>query len=121
MPIEPLSVQVVCKTVLITVQLFQFLFIMAEEQMGDTSALDQAHINPGLISEANSPQNPLSTVEIGDVGSQSGDINLQRLDYQQDHSLPGTPVQVHHQIEAKASSDRTVRYSDAQPRKSLSK
>ena len=121
MPIKPLSVQVVCKTLLITIQHFQVVFIIAEEQMGDASALDQAHINPGLISEATSPQNPLSTVEIGDVGSQSGDIGMQRLDYQQDHPLPGTQVQVHHQIEAKASSDRTVRYSDAQPRKSLSK
>lgn len=88
--------------------------------MGDTSALDQANINPGLISEATFPHSPPSTVEFGEMDSQSVDINMQRLDYQQDHSLPGTQAQVHHQVEAEVSSDRTVRYPDAQSRKSLS-
>ena len=120
MPIKPLSVQVICKTVLITVAHFHFAFIMVEEQMGDTSALDRANVNPEIVSEATSPHNPPSTVEFGGMDSQSVDINMQRLRHQQDHSLPGNQAQVHHQIEAKASSDRTVRYSDAQPRQSLS-
>ena len=120
MPIRPFSVQVICKTPLITFTNFQLAFIMVAEQMGDTSVLDRANINPEIVSEVISPHNPPTMVEAGDIGSQSGDINLQRLDHQPDRSLPGTQAQVHHQIEAKASSNRTVRYSDAQPGKSLS-
>ena len=120
MPIKPLSVQGICKTVLIMVPHFKFAFIMVEEQIRDTSALDRANFNPEIVSEATSPHNPPSTVDFGGMGSQSVDINMQRLHCQQNHSLLGTQAQVHHQIEAKASSDRTVRYSDAQPRQSLS-
>ena len=120
MPIRPLSVQVICKTVLITITHFQFAFIMIEDHMEDTSALDRANINPEIVSEATSPHHPPSRVELGAMGSQSENISMQTLDRQQDSSLPGTQSQVHHQIEASASSDRTVRYSDAQPRKSLS-
>ena len=93
---------------------------MIGDHMEDTSALDRANINPEIISEATSPHNPPSTVELGAMGSRSENIDMQTLDRQQDRSLPGTRSQVHHQIEANASSDRTVRYSDAQPRKSLS-
>ena len=93
---------------------------MVEEQMGDTPALDRANVNPEIVSEAISPHNPSSTVELGGMGSQSVDTNMQQLDYQQDLSLPGTQAQVHHQVQAEAYSDRTVRYSDAKPRKGLS-
>ena len=89
---------------------------MVQEQMGDTSALDRANINPEIVSEAIPPQNLPSTDDFGHNGSQPVDIELKPLDDQQDRSLPGTQVQVHHQVEAKVSSDRTVRYTDAQPR-----
>ena len=77
--------------------------------MGDTSGLDRANIDPEIFSKPTSPQNLPSAV----------DFEMQGLDNLQDRSLPGTQTQVHHEIEASASSDRTVRYTDAQPRNGL--
>ena len=80
--------------------------------MGKSPELDQASINADNVPKATSPQDSPFTDDFGRIGIQPIDTEMQRLDNQQD-SLPSTQAQVHHEIEANASSDRTVRYSDA--------
>ena len=88
---------------------------MVEQTMEKAPELDRASINAVNLSEPNSSQDLPPTDDFGRIGTQPGDTEMQRLDIQRDNSPPSTQTQIHHEIEANASSDRTVRYSDALP------